>query len=252
MTKHLQARPMIIVNADDWGRSTAETDAALKCHRGRRITSVTSMTFMPDSARAAELALAHDVMAGLHLNFSQPFGDRATPTRLAARQERVCGFMNAHKYAFLVYNPALHSDILYSYQAQAEEFCRLYGKPPSHVDGHHHKHLCSNVLLGNVIPAGQKLRRSFYFWPGEKSWVNRAYRGLTDRLLARRYRLAEYFFALSPCLQGDRLSKVLDLAKTHSVEVMTHPVNPNELDYLMSETFVSQLARLECGTYSAL
>ncbi len=243
---------MIIVNADDWGRSTAETDAALACHRGGRITSVTAMTFMPDSARAAQLALANDVVAGLHLNFSQPFGDPATPARLAARQERICRFMNAHKYAFLVYNPALRNDILYSYQAQEEEFCRLYGKPPSHVDGHHHKHLCSNVLLGDVIPAGQKLRRSFHFWPGEKSRTNRAWRGLTDRLLARRYRLAEYFFALSPCLQGDRLSKVLDLAKTHSVEVMTHPVKPDEREHLMSETFVSQLARLKRGTYSAL
>jgi predicted glycoside hydrolase/deacetylase ChbG (UPF0249 family) len=210
------------------------------------------MTFMPDSERAAELALAHDMVAGLHLNFSQPFGDRTAPTRLTVRQMRICNFMNAHKYAFLVYNPAIRSDILYSYQAQADEFFRLYGKPPSHVDGHHHKHLCSNVLLDPVIPVGQKLRRNFHFWPGEKGGINRAYRGLTDRWLARRYRLTDYFFALSPCLQGDRLSKVLDLARTHSVEVMVHPVNPRERDHLMSEAFVSQLARLECGTYSTL
>jgi predicted glycoside hydrolase/deacetylase ChbG (UPF0249 family) len=47
---------MIIVNADDWGRSPLETDAALACYRDERITSVSAMVFMEDSVRASELA----------------------------------------------------------------------------------------------------------------------------------------------------------------------------------------------------
>jgi predicted glycoside hydrolase/deacetylase ChbG (UPF0249 family) len=42
---------MLIVNADDWGGSVAETDAALRCYRERRITSLTTMLFMQDSER---------------------------------------------------------------------------------------------------------------------------------------------------------------------------------------------------------
>jgi predicted glycoside hydrolase/deacetylase ChbG (UPF0249 family) len=37
---------MLIVNADDWGRSVAETDSALRCYQAGRITSVSAMVFM--------------------------------------------------------------------------------------------------------------------------------------------------------------------------------------------------------------
>jgi len=47
---------MLIVNADDWGRSLAETDAALRCLKRGRITSVSAMVFMQDFKRAARLA----------------------------------------------------------------------------------------------------------------------------------------------------------------------------------------------------
>ena len=63
---------MLIVNADDWGRSVAETDAALTCFSQGRVTSVTAMTFMADSERAAGIALRHDIPVGLHLNFTEP------------------------------------------------------------------------------------------------------------------------------------------------------------------------------------
>ena len=32
---------------------------------------------------------------------------------------------------------------------------RLYGKLPSHVDGHQHRHLCANMLIDPIIPEGQ-------------------------------------------------------------------------------------------------
>ncbi len=34
---------MLIINADDFGRSAAETDAALRCYRTARLTSVSAM-----------------------------------------------------------------------------------------------------------------------------------------------------------------------------------------------------------------
>jgi chitin disaccharide deacetylase len=243
---------MIIVNADDWGRSVAETDAALACHRRGRITSVTAMSFMADSERARDLALGHGISAGLHLNVSQPFSAATAPAALVSRQQRVCAFINAHKYAFLLYNPALRNDFVYTYEAQCEEFARLYGKAPSHIDGHHHKHLCSNLLLDRVIPKGKKVRRSFFFWPGEKGMVNRSYRRLIDHVLARRYRVTDYFFALSQCLQRDRLERVLALAKTSTVELMAHPANPREATCLMSDDYAAQLAGLDRGTYHSV
>ncbi len=84
---------MLIVNADDWGRSIAETDAALKCFKKGRITSVSAMVFMADSERAAELAKANCVTAGLHLNFSEPFTARNSPEELSHCQNRLVRFL---------------------------------------------------------------------------------------------------------------------------------------------------------------
>jgi predicted glycoside hydrolase/deacetylase ChbG (UPF0249 family) len=138
------------------------------------------------------------------------------------------------------------------YEAQAAEFARLFEKSPSHIDGHHHMHLCANLLFRNTFPAGTKLRRNFSFWPGEKSLSNRTYRRLVDRWLARRYRLADYFFDLTQCIQGKKLDRVVALAKSSNVELMTHPTMNGEGEYLMSDKFEVILQSVETGGYARL
>jgi predicted glycoside hydrolase/deacetylase ChbG (UPF0249 family) len=181
---------MLIINADDFGRSTAETDAALRCYRKGTITSVSAMVFMQDSERAARLAKDNQLDVGLHLNFDEPFTGKNHPPKLGEYHLRTTRYLMGNKYAQLMYNPFLRREFACSYEAQAAEFVRLFGSPPSHIDGHHHMHLCANMLLSNVIPAGVKMRRNFSFWPGEKGLLNRTYRALVDRWLARKYELA--------------------------------------------------------------
>jgi hypothetical protein len=82
--------------------------------------------------------------------------------------------------------------------------------------------------------------------------MNRSYRRLVNSWLARRYSLTDFFFALAHCLAGDRMARVAELARTTRVEVMTHPVDPLERDYLMSDRYVSTIDGLERGTYSSL
>src|SRR5437899_7002514 len=158
---------MLIINADDWGRSVAETDAALRCYKEARITSASAMVFMEDSERAAELAKENDLDVGLHLNFTEPFTGGNYLTEVREHHERTSRYLIGNKYNQLVYNPFLRSAFSYSYEAQSEEFARLFGKLPSHIDGHHHMHLCANLLFSDLIPAGTKLRRNFSFWPAE-------------------------------------------------------------------------------------
>jgi chitin disaccharide deacetylase len=242
---------MLIINADDWGRSAAETDAAFKCYRGRRITSISAMVFMQDSNRAARLAKDYELDdVGLHLNFSEEFTDWSCSEKLREHHGRIIRFLKRSKYAQLLHNPFLGKAFAYCYHAQIEEFVRLFEKSPSHIDGHHHMHLCANVLLSNMIPAGTKLRPNFSFWPGEKSILNRTYRWLVDRWLARRYRLTDYFFDLTQCLQEKKLERVAALAKSTNVELMTHPIVNAEEEYLMSDEFRELLQRLEIGDYA--
>ncbi|MDA8098004.1 MAG: ChbG/HpnK family deacetylase [Nitrospiraceae bacterium] len=243
---------MIIVNADDWGRTRRETNAALACFRERRITSVTAMVFMEDSARAADLARQERIDVGLHLNLSQPFTQERLPGRLREYHERICRYLNGSKYAMAVYNPVLRNSFRAVYRAQADEFFRLYGRLPSHVDGHHHHHLCANMLWDDIYDEGLKVRRNFSFRPGEKSMANRMYRRLADRCLGRRCRMTDYFYALSQHLPAERLGWLADLAKTATVELMSHPANDKEYTCLMSDGYQALMAGVEKGTYTQL
>jgi predicted glycoside hydrolase/deacetylase ChbG (UPF0249 family) len=236
---------VIIVNADDFGRSRAETDAVTACHAARRITSATAMVFMEDSERAAEAAVGLGIDAGLHLNLSQRFtADRVTDS-LRQSHDRIIGFLRSTKYAVVVYNPFLRRQFRDVVEAQIEEFARLYGKVPSHIDGHQHLHLCANLLRDKCIPVGSRVRRNFSFWPGEKSALNRYYRHRVDSILARDYSLVDFFFSLEDSLRTGRLERVFSLAETATVELMTHPVNPGEFQYLMSDSYMNRLSRLE-------
>ena len=240
---------MLIINADDWGRSAAETDAALRCYKAGRITSVSAMVFMEDSERAAELALEHNLDVGLHLNFSEQFTDKSCHTRLHEYQARLVRFLKGNKYAQLLYNPFLRGAFAYSCRAQFDEFLRLFGKSPSHIDGHHHLHLCANVVFSKLIPPRAKLRRNFSFWPGEKSSLNRAYRAAVDWWLGRRYRLADYFFDLTQCIEEKKCDRATELAKLTNVELMAHPVVRTESDYLMGDQFETILEQVQIGSY---
>jgi chitin disaccharide deacetylase len=240
----------LIINADDFGRSAAETDAAYRCYVRGRVTSLSAMVFMDDSHRAAALAEENQLDVGLHLNFTEPFAAKDCPSKLKQRHQKVARYLNLNKYTQLLYNPFLVKDFGYTYTAQFEEFIRLFRKAPSHLDGHHHMHLCANILFSNLIQAGTKLRRNFSFWPGEKSILNRTYRSLIDRWLTRKYQLPDYFFDLTRCIEGKTVDRVVALAKSSSVELMTHPVMTAEAEYLMTDEFGELLQRLDIGSYA--
>jgi predicted glycoside hydrolase/deacetylase ChbG (UPF0249 family) len=241
---------MLIINADDYGRSVAETDAALRCYVAGRITSVSAMVFMADSERAARLAKERQLDVGLHLNFTEKFNGPSIPVTLASYQDKLAGFLTRNRYSQVIYNPLLQREFSYSYKAQFDEFTRLFGKVPAHIDGHHHMHLCANLLLSNLVPAGTRIRCNFSFWPGEKSWLNRAYRSVVDRWLARKYRLTDYFFDLTQSIREKKMDRVIALAESRNVELMTHPIVRTEADYLFSDEFEAMLQRLNVGDYA--
>jgi len=114
----------------------------------------------------------------------------------------------------------------------------LYGAPPVRFDGHHHMHLCANLLFQKLLPSGSIVRRNFSFAPGEKSFFNRQYRAWQDRLAARRHRMTDYFFLL-PASSPERLRNIFSLANDFDVEIETHPVADNDYNLLMSGQFIA-------------
>lgn len=223
---------VLIINADDWGRDFLTTDRTLDCLLRGTVSSVSAMVFMKDSERSAGVAWERGVDAGLHLNLTTPFSSPQCPAGLAERQRNVAAYLRRNRFSQVVFNPLLVKSFEYVVRAQVEEYCRLYGALPKRLDGHHHMHLCANIIWGGLLPSGTTVRRNFSFQPGEKSLWNRLYRQAVDYRLARRHRMADYFLSLVPFDSLDRLQQVFSLAKRHVVEVETHPVNAHEYRFL--------------------
>lgn len=223
---------LLIMNADDWGREPLTTNRILECTVQGAVSSVSAMVFMEDSERAAALAREQRVETGLHLNLTTPFSAPACPTRLVEHQGKLAAYLLRSPFARVVFHPGLVRCFEYVIAAQLDEFRRLYGAHPDRIDGHHHMHLCANVLLRGLLPAGTIVRRHFSFEPGEKLVRNSVFRQFTRLMLARRHRTTDYFFSLLPLEPADRLERIFFLARQSVVELETHPVNPEEYQFL--------------------
>ncbi|MBX3347824.1 MAG: ChbG/HpnK family deacetylase [Nitrospira sp.] len=238
-SEHLrQVTGSLIMNADDWGRDRQTTDRALDCVRRGSVTSVSAMVFMEDSERAAITAREFGVDSGLHLNLTTPFSGRGCSSMLRECQEKIARYLLRHRLAQVMFHPGLTCEFEHVVKAQIDEFGRLYGRSPTRLDGHHHMHLCANVLSQGLLPLGAIVRRNFSFAVGEKSVWNRLYRRWIDRRLAKRHRLTDYFFSLEPVEPVSRLQRIFSLAHKWVVEVEAHPVKPDEYRFLMEEAIL--------------
>ena len=237
---------MLYVNADDMGRNGEITDRILACYREQRIGTASMMVFMEDSTRAAELVIECGLPVGLHLNFTQAFTGRSGESTLEDCQRSVAAYLKTRRINAIVYSPLLRKAFNYLFQAQWDEFCCLYGKEPAWLDGHHHMHLCMNMLASGKLPRGIRIRRNFTFASGEKDPVNRLYRYLVDRWLKSRFECTDYFFSLSP-IEHKRVQRILTLSRSADVELMVHPGVDEEYHFLLSEEWGKQIAkRPEC------
>lgn len=242
----------LIINADDWGRNRESTDRTFECVLRRTVSSVSAMVFMEDSERAAVIARESGTDTGLHLNFTAPFSAPKCPARLLEHQQALARYLLRHRLAQAVFHPGLTPSFEYVVETQLNEFRRLYGKDPDRLDGHHHMHLCTNVLLGGLLPRGTVVRRNFSFQPGEKSFGNRLYRRTVDRMLARGHYLVDFFFSLSPLEPPDRLQRIFCLARQFVVEVETHPANPKEFHLLTGDEFSRRIGDLPIASHFAV
>jgi predicted glycoside hydrolase/deacetylase ChbG (UPF0249 family) len=240
---------MLIINADDYGKDEFCTDRILSCFVEGRVTSASAMVFMADSERAADLALGKGLDAGLHLNLSLTCSGEVRSQKLKDSHACLARFFSKGRYIALLYNPLLRQHFEYVFKSQYDEYLRLYGKSPSHIDGHRHLHLCMNMMIDSIIPFGTKVRRHFTFWKGEKDVFNRLYRRIADRIIKRRYYITDYFFDILPISQS-RIQSILDRANCSSVELMVHPERGKEYPYLMSDEFWHAISNVQRGGYS--
>jgi len=228
---------MLIITADDYGKTRHATDSILECFSNDRITSASAMVFMEDSERAASLALRNSFEVGLHLNFTQPFSASNIPSKLREHQNRLVSYLTKHKIFQVIYNPLLANSFNFVFQSQQEEFIRLYGRSPDYYNGHHHMHLCDNVLASNMIPKGARVRRTFTSNQGEKNPLNLLYRHLLDIWVSKRFISTDCFFSIVPVQNHERILNIFKRAAKESIEIEVHPEYPEEVDFLLSSQY---------------
>jgi chitin disaccharide deacetylase len=121
----------LIVNADDFGLTRAVSAGILDAHRHGIVTSTTVLvTANPDREQLAE-ARAVGLGLGLHVNLTlgKPL------TRGRSLMDAKGSFVRDPRRAAVGANPR---EVRAEVEAQIARFEKLVGRPPTHLDTHHH------------------------------------------------------------------------------------------------------------------
>jgi predicted glycoside hydrolase/deacetylase ChbG (UPF0249 family) len=125
---------VLIVNADDFGRSPGVNRGVARAHEEGIVTSATMMVRWPAAEEAAAYSRRSSLSVGLHLDLGEweyRDGEWHARYELAAEQTP----------------DAIAEEI----ERQLERFERLTGRSPTHLDSHQHVH--------HVGPVRRELRR---------------------------------------------------------------------------------------------
>jgi len=243
---------MLIITADDFGIDKQATDSILFSYKTGRITSISAMVFMQDSVRAAEMASGLDVEIGFHLNLTLPLSGSNANSKLLEHQHVVASFLLSSKFTQIIYNPLLRKSFDFVFKTQEEEFHRLYKSAPAFYNGHHHMHLCANIIFGKYLPREIPIRRTFTFGWGEKDPFNIIYRRLLDHYISRRYISSDAFYSLAPVEELEKINKIISLSEIKNIELMVHPNRKEEFQFLQSDYFSKLIRSAEIGSFASL
>ncbi len=237
-------RRRLIVNADDFGRSSSINEAVIRAHREGILTTASLMVNEPACAEAVEMARANPRL-GVGLHLALLFGRSALPP------ERIPGLVNergefseqpAWAGARFFFQRSLHPQIEAEIEAQFARF-RATGLALDHVNGHLHMHL-HPVVFGILRRRAREwgiTRLRFTrdpFWLNARlaggAWFYRASHALIYRVLSARARGAlaalgvrhtEVVFGLLQNAQVDEayIRRLLPALPSGDSELYSHP-----------------------------
>jgi chitin disaccharide deacetylase len=114
---------VLIVNADDFGRSPGVNRGVIRAHEEGIVTSATLMVRWPAAEEAAAYARRRSLSVGLHLDLGE------WELRDGEWQSR-----------YLVLSGSSEEEVAEEIESQLRRFEDLVGGPPTHLDSHQHVH----------------------------------------------------------------------------------------------------------------
>jgi len=227
----MTARPrLVIVNADDLGR-TAGIDAGIfAAHRDGVVTSATLMVAYPQAVSSAA-AMADHPELGVGLHVALTGGPSVLPPERIPSLAGDDGVLPRKPEDLDGADPA---EILAEVRAQLARFRELTGRLPTHLDSHHHSHRRPEVLAAVLEVAREHLLPVRNASPEVESRLRAAGLPTTDAFV-------ESFFAEATRVED--LLAVLAAAGDGSTEVMCHPAVLPDPVLAAASTYVADRAR---------
>ncbi|HJS73047.1 MAG TPA: carbohydrate deacetylase [Vicinamibacteria bacterium] len=133
----------LVVTADDFGLSSGVVEGIVEAHELGIVTSTSLMVNAPAADAAFEEARRLPSLAtGLHfvLTFGRPVGPREPLRGLLSRD----GVFRRNGSG--AQESARPDEVREELHAQLAAFEKGVGRPPTHIDGHHHVHLHDGIL----------------------------------------------------------------------------------------------------------
>ena len=206
----------LVVTADDFGLTRGVVEGIVEAHERGIVTSTSLMVNAPAAEPAfAEAKRLPSLATGLHfvLTFGTPVGP-ATPLKRLLDGEGRFRRMDSGAH-----ERARPSHVREELRAQLGLFEERVGRPPTHIDGHHHVHVQPGILRAVIEEAG---RLGIPVRSTEDS--------VRDRLRLERIRTCDTFHDR---FYGDGVSEetlldVLERLPDGTSELMCHPARDDE------------------------
>ena len=207
----------LIVNADDFGRTEGINLGTIEAHKSGIVTSATVMILERFAAQGIRRALSESpgMSLGLHCVLTGGGAPASDPARLPTVAPGGRFARNAEALPEVL-DPG---EIRLELDAQIALFERAAGRPPSHLDSHHHSALHPSVEP--VFAAAAK----------ERGIPVRASSADARRSLRRQgLRVPDFFFDgfYAHGATAENLLAIIDSLPEGSSELMCHPGHPDE------------------------
>ncbi len=142
-------RRLLVVNADDLGRTAGVNAGILAAHRDGLVTSATLMVGSP-AAAAAAAAWADHPRLGVGLHVTLTGGPPTLPPERLPSLVDADGLLPRRPEGLVGAEPA---EVEAEVRHQLARFRELTGRLPTHLDSHHHSHRLPAVLAAVVAVA---------------------------------------------------------------------------------------------------
>lgn len=134
-TPQLEAKPRLIINADDFGLTDSVNKAIIDIFKAGNLTSATLMVNMPGTESAADLAKQNPAL-GVGLHFCITEGEPLTEAETLKSEEG--SFISRSELVKRIsMGKVSKADIAVEFEAQLQRMIQL-GVTPTHADSHQH------------------------------------------------------------------------------------------------------------------